>query len=57
MSRFDFNSDFLAIPIPDSETDESLGWDEEISPECRAMLAMLDVPVELLDFDYGDVTH
>ena len=28
--------------------------DEEISPAVAAMLAALDVPVELLSFDYGE---
>lgn len=42
--------DFVIIPT--GSLDDSEGWNEEISPECRAMLAALDVPVELLDFDY-----
>lgn len=31
--------------------------EEEISPECRALLIALDVPVEILDFDYGEELH
>jgi hypothetical protein len=29
--------------------------DEEISPEVVALLQRLDVPVEILDFDYGEI--
>ena len=43
--------------IADWRENPEEGTSEDFSPEVEALLKRLDVPIEILDFDYGTDLH